>query len=80
MPDKTIFLNIPAEVGLERISSRTSLDRLDQESACFHKAVYDGYQTVISMYKGRMIIVDAQKPVEEVIEQAYTIVKGLLDA
>lgn len=80
MPDKTIFLNIPAEVGLERISSRTSLDRLDQESANFHKAVYDGYQTVISMYKDRIIIVDAQKPVEEVIEQAYTIVKGLLDA
>ena len=80
MPDKTIFLNVPSEVGLKRIASRSNLDRLDQESENFHKAVYDGYQKVIAMYKDRMIIVDASRPVEEVIEEVYKIVKGLLDA
>lgn len=80
LPDKTIFLNIPAEVGLERISTRKSLDRLDQESKDFHKMVYEGYQKVISMYPDRMVILDANRKLEDVIEEAYHIVKGLLDA
>lgn len=80
MPDKTIFLNVPAELGLARIQkNRTSLDRLDQEALSFHKAVYDGYQKVIRMYAGRMIIIDASRDVDTVIEDAYRAVKDILD-
>lgn len=81
MPDKTIFLDIPSELGLERIQkNRDFLDRLDQESLDFHERVFAGYQTVIQKYKERMILIDASKPVEEVIESAYQAVKELLDA
>ncbi len=81
MPDKTIYLDIPAELGLERIrAERTYLDRLDQEALSFHEAVYKGYQTVIEKYKERMIIVDASKDKDTVIENAYRIVKEILDA
>jgi dTMP kinase len=80
MPDKTIFLNVSAETGLERINAnRDYLDRLDQESKDFHDRVYQGYQKVIDMYRDRMIILDASKKPEEVIEDAYHTVKGLLD-
>lgn len=80
MPDKTIFLNIDAETGLDRISHhRTYLDRLDQEKLSFHQTVYEGYQQVISKYRERMILIDASKPVEEVIQNAYEAVKGILD-
>lgn len=80
MPDKTIFLNVSAETGLERINvNRDYLDRLDQESKDFHDRVYQGYQKVIDMYRDRMIILDASKKPEEVIEDAYHTVKGLLD-
>ena len=80
MPDKTIFLNVPAELGLARIQkNRTSLDRLDQEALSFHKAVYDGYQKVIRMYADRMIIIDASRDVDTVIEDAYRAVKDILD-
>ena len=81
MPDKTIFLDVDAEVGLKRIrSERQVLDRLDQESLEFHERVYNGYQEVIRLYADRMIIIDANQPVEDVIEAAYQAVKGLLDA
>ena len=58
---------------------RAVLDRLDQESIDFHQRVFDGYQKVIEMYRDRMIVIDASKPVEEVAEAAYQAVKGLLD-
>ena len=81
MPDKTIFLDVDAEVGLKRIrSERQVLDRLDQESLEFHERGYNGYKEVIRRYADRMIIIDANQPVEDVIEAAYQAVKGLLDA
>ena len=81
MPDKTIFLNVTAETGLERIrKGRDVLDRLDMESSRFHERVFEGYQEVIRRYKDRMIILDAGKPAEEVIEDAYHVMKELLDA
>ena len=80
MPDKTIFLNVSAETGLSRIGSRAFLDRLDQEGLDFHTRVYDGYQKVIERYRDRMIIIDAERSAEEVIQSAYMAVKELLDA
>lgn len=80
MPDKTIYLHIDAEEGLKRIQKgRTYLDRLDQEGIAFHQAVWNGYQEVLKKYPERMIVVDAQRPVEEVIEEAFQLVKELLD-
>ncbi|MCR5229533.1 MAG: dTMP kinase [Solobacterium sp.] len=80
MPDKTIYLDIDAETGLSRISAnRTYLDRLDQEKLSFHQDVFNGYRTVIEMYRDRMIIIDASRPKEDVTEDAYRAVKGLLD-
>lgn len=80
LPDKTIYLDIDAKTGLDRINAnRTSLDRLDQESEDFHNKVHKGYEMVVEKYKDRMIIIDASKDVDEVIDEAYKCVKGLLD-
>jgi len=80
MPDKTIYLAIDAKTGLDRIAKgRDVLDRLDQEALSFHQDVYNGYLKVIEMYKDRMVIIDASKPADEVIEEAYLAVKGILD-
>lgn len=81
MPDKTIFLNIDAQTGLNRINAnRSYLDRLDQESVEFHNRVHEGYQKIIQKYVDRMIIIDASRDVESVIKDAYQAVKGLMDA
>lgn len=80
LPDKTIYLDIDAKTGLDRINAnRTSLDRLDQESEDFHNLVHKGYEEVVNLYKDRMIIIDASKDVESVIEESYQVLKGLLD-
>ncbi len=80
LPDKTIYLDIDAKTGLDRINAnRTSLDRLDQESEDFHNLVHKGYEEVVNIYKDRMVIIDASKDVETVIEEAYQVLKGLLD-
>ena len=81
LPDKTIFLNVDAEVGLERIHrNRDVLDRLDMESIEFHERVFSGYREVIRKYADRMIVIDANRSVDEVINDAYLAVKELLDA
>lgn len=80
LPDKTIYLDIDAKTGLDRINAnRTSLDRLDQESEDFHNLVHEGYEEVVHIYKDRMVIIDASKDVESVIEESYQVLKGLLD-
>ncbi|MBR2811530.1 MAG: dTMP kinase [Solobacterium sp.] len=81
MPDKTIYLEIDPEIGLERINrNRTSLDRLDRESVAFHHRVCEGYRKVVERYAERMVILDASKEPDQVIEDAYRAVKELLDA
>jgi dTMP kinase len=43
-PDVTLILDIPREVGLQRqVAAGKRLDRLDQESAAFHRRVIDFY-------------------------------------
>ena len=47
VPDLTLILDIPREVGLQRqVAAGKSLDRLDQESAAFHRRVIDFYESV----------------------------------
>lgn len=80
LPDKTIYLDVDAQTGLERINAnRTTLDRLDAESEAFHNRVHEGYEKVVEKYKERMVVIDASRPVEEVIDDAYLTLKGLLD-
>ena len=43
-PDLTLILDIPREIGLQRqVAAGKRLDRLDQESAAFHRRVIDFY-------------------------------------
>ncbi len=79
MPDKTIFLKISAEDGLKRIQNRSFLDRLDQESITFHDDVFKGYEKVVEKYADRMIIIDASKEVEDVIDVAYKAVVEIIN-
>lgn len=80
LPDKTIYLDVDAKCGLDRINAnRTTLDRLDAESEEFHNKVHEGYEKVVHENKSRMVIIDATKDVDVVIDEAYHIVKELID-
>lgn len=79
LPDLTLFLDVPADLGLQRLESRTSKDRLDQETIAFHNAVYQGYQEVLVRYHERMRRIDASLSEEQVKQNALKVVLESLD-
>ena len=80
-PDLTLFFNISPEEGLKRVSKdkKRVADRLDNENSNFHQEVYNGFLKVNSMYKDRIQVIDATKSLNEVIENAYKIIKSKLE-
>ena len=74
-PDVTLYLDIPAEIGLERIhlaKGNRQFDRLDQEGLQFHKMVRQGYLDIIPTDPERFIQIDATKTVDEVVQECLT--------
>ena len=78
-PNLTIYLDVDEQVGLDRLKDREYKDRLDQESIDFHHRVVQGYREVLKKFKDRITIVDASKPLDEVIENSYKIILGLVN-
>ena len=78
-PDITIYLDVNEEVGLSRIKNRKFKDRLDVESIEFHHRVNEGYAKVVETFKDRIRVVDASKPLEEVVKTSHAIVEGMLN-
>ena len=80
LPDITIFFDVKPEVGLARINAnrQDEINRLDKENAAFHEMVYEGYQKVISKHQNRFIVVDASMPLDEVIEEVWTILHSVI--
>lgn len=75
-PNLTIFLDIEPKVGLARISKNRSIkvDRLDQEELVFHQKVYHGYLELVQENPVRIKIVDAQKPLNQVVQACAKII------
>ena len=80
MPVKTIYLDLPAETGLERVNARKrAADRLDSEGIAFHRAVCEGYKKVLQDASDRMIVIDASQPLECVVDASLAAVREILD-
>ena len=69
MPDKTLFFDIDYLKGLERIKvNQRETNRLDLEKNDFHKKVYDGYMEICDKYDNRIVKINADQTIEEVVE------------
>lgn len=78
LPDLTIYLDVPSEVGLERINQgrkAEDLDRLDQESLAFHKKVRTSYLSLLEENSERIVLIDAQENIEKVVKNCYDLIK-----
>lgn len=75
VPDITILVDLPAEIGLTRISGR-EIDRLEQESLGFHKKVRASFLALAEEERSRFIVVNGDQPIEvihkEIIEKIST--------
>lgn len=80
-PELTIYLDITAEEGLQRIQDNrkdTQYDRLDQEKLEFHEKVRQGYHKIYQDADERVQIVDASQPLEHVIDSVWKILQDFL--
>lgn len=78
-PDMTIYLDVDEQIGLDRLKNRSFKDRLDQESIDFHHRVSQGYKEVLKKFADRIKVIDASKSLEEVVENSYKTVLGLIN-
>lgn len=78
-PDLTIYLDIDAEVGRERIlKNQRSQNRLDKETLTFHQKVIEGYKTLIKTNHERFKVIDATQNIESVVSDTYEIILSYL--
>jgi dTMP kinase len=59
MPDLTLFLDVPVEVGLARVGRRGGPDRLESEALEFHERVRAGYAELMEQEPSRWMRIDA---------------------
>ena len=69
MPDKTLLLDVPVELGLSRVASRGDANRLDGESTAFHEAVRSGFLELAADEPARFAVLDASQTMDNVAEQ-----------
>lgn len=77
MPDLTLLVDVPAEVGLERIQAakgQRQYDRLDRESLDFHQRVRQTYLDLAQDW-ANLEILDGQKSIEAVSQECYDILQ-----
>ncbi|MBF7682163.1 dTMP kinase [Acinetobacter sp. B5B] len=70
MPDLTLWLDAPVEVGMARAKARGELDRFEQEKVSFFNKVRSGYQFLHETQPSRVKKIDATQTSEEVLAQA----------
>ena len=78
-PDVTLYIDVPAEVGIQRIHANLDereYNRLDQEKLAFHEKVRAGYLQLAKANPERIVVVDGTMNREEVAEACYHIIKN----
>jgi dTMP kinase len=65
VPDLSVLLDIPAEVGVERKRGMKP-DRFETESAAFHRKVRDGYRKLAETEPWRWLVIDGTQDRETV--------------
>ena len=74
VPDLTILLDLPVEVGLAR---QQITDRIGGEALLFHQRVRDGYLALAREEPKRIIVVDAAKSIAEALDRALHACRSL---
>ncbi len=74
-PDLTLLLDLPASDGLARIAGR---DRIESEAEDFHDRVRRGFLEIAREHPGRVAVIPAAGPPDEVFAAVWEAVAGRL--
>lgn len=83
VPDRTYLLDLEVGDGFERGPDRREAegqrnrDRLELEKRDFHEKVREGYLRIAAREPGRVVVIDASRTLEEVIEAVTGNLRGL---
>lgn len=80
-PDLTLYLDVDAQVGLNRIGSKESnreKDRLELETISFHNRVRAAYLKLLEDNPERIHLIDASQSMEAVLADALLLVEKKL--
>ena len=79
MPNITFFIDVKPEICFKRLKDNNrEMDRLDLENMDFHNMVYEGYKTVAKMYPNRIVSINGDRTVEEIISDVVKHIDKLL--
>ena len=81
-PDLTFLIDLDPHQGLKRVRQRAagSLDRIEQESLDFFKAVRSGYLELANNEPDRFVILDGQQPIENLEKTIWDVLSTKLSA
>lgn len=76
-PDLTVYFDVTPEVGLDRIAQNKNreINRLDLEQLEMHQRVRQGYLNLVRSNPDRIVLIDANRPIEQVISSVFQLIK-----
>lgn len=81
VPDCTLILDLPAEVGLKRARKRSAEnapDRFEREEIETHEKRREAYLEIAEAEPERCRVVNAERPEEEIAQEIFAIVEPLV--
>lgn len=78
-PHKTLLLDVPVEIGMERVAKRGELDRFENEKIEFFHNVRNTYLERAKKHPARYKIIDASQSLEKVQSQLDSVLNELMD-
>ncbi len=76
-PDMTLLLDVPVEIGMQRVESRGEKDRIEQESLDFFNRVRNAYIARSEQYPERIKLIDSSQTTEHTQQQINAILDKL---
>ncbi|MBE9526911.1 MAG: dTMP kinase [Proteobacteria bacterium] len=76
-PDATILLDIPVELGMERVRNRGETDRFEEEQMSFFKRIRDTYLQLAKDNPQRFHIINTEPAIDEVYQQLKLVLDQL---
>ena len=67
LPDLTFFMDIPPEMGLERVAIRGDANKFEAKNMAFHRNIYGRFKSIAAMHTDRIVSINCvNKTVDEI--------------
>jgi dTMP kinase len=76
-PDLTVFLDLPVETALAR-KGGGNVDNFDEAPVDFHRRIHRGYSTLAAADPGGWLVLDGQRPPEELSREIWARVQTII--